>query len=327
MSKGGGVSLPSSPDYWSSPVANQSMKSLQRYGNALSSGGFMDPNNKDIGFLNQLVTLNPEATQRAIELATRGLTQDYNRSNQDIVNTLAANNQLESSVTGNRLLDSQDEYLNVLGDINSQFYLADVERSMNNIGGLFETGLNTTGNVGNMGLQREQMRNNFNQQNYENKVAAKMAANKGGGLMDTLLGGGGGAAMGALAGLALAIPTGGLSIPAGLAIGAGLGGAGGAAMGAMGNPSGGTMMPLAAGSMMGGMGGFQSTNNLGGTGGTSYGLLNSLQSSGLNTGFGNNALSFGVDQQYSTGMSGLGISNTGQEINPLKAGIYGNWFN
>lgn len=327
MGSSNSPSLPSAPNYWKSGVASQTMADLQRYGKALMSGGFTNAGNELVGWLNPLVSLNPEATQTAVNLASRDITKNYERSNQDIINTLAANNQLESSVTGNRLLDAQDEYLNVLGDINSQFYLADVERALGNMAGLFETGLNTTGNAANLGLNREQMRNAFNQQNYENKVAATLASDNGGGWMDSLTGGLGGAGMGALAGLALAIPTGGLSIPAGLAIGGGLGGLTGAAMGAMGNPQGGMTMPLAAGSMLGGMGGFQNMSNLGNTTGTQFGLLNSLQSSGLNTDFGQNALSFGVNQPLSTGVSGLNISNTGQEINPLKSGIYGNWFN
>ena len=193
-----GIQIPL-PEFAESPHLNASMDDLLAYGQSLASGAFMNPNDERVGFLNQLVTLNPEYTKTAVNLASRDVTERRDKAQQDMVNVLAANNQLESSVTGNRIADLNQSYSSDISDIASQFYLADVERAMGNIGSLFGTGLNTLGNVGQLGAGREQRVNDFNLNNFANAFGLQyMNQNQdsgGGGLLGSLLGGGGGSGL------------------------------------------------------------------------------------------------------------------------------------
>ena len=264
MGKNKGPDLPATPSFKDNPFFQSAISGLSGLGSALTQGRFLDSADPDVGFLNPLVSMQPEITKDAIGLATRDITERRDVAQQDIINQLAANNQLQSSVTGNRLADLNQSYSSDISDVSTQFRMADAERALGNIGGLFELGINTTGNVGTLGLASQQQQNTFNQQNYENQVAAALNSQKsGGGLMGAIGGGVGGASLGALAGLALAIPTGGLSIPAGLALGAGLGGIGGATMGGLsGDPMAGASFGGAMGTTASLAGAFQPTNTL-----------------------------------------------------------------
>lgn len=236
-----GPDLPAAPVFEAQPNVAPNIDFLSETGLGLARGEFLREEGP-LSFLRPLATINPEVTEQAVSLATRDVTRLRDRAQQDILNQLEANNQLTSSVAVNRLSDLNEEFSADIADIATTFYLADVERSLRNIGGLFELGLNVTGQATGLGLTEQAQRNEFALQNFENQVAAAVAAegsSQGGGL----LGGGIGTALGAGIGAFLAAPTGGLSIGAGAAIGGGLGGAVGSAAGGTISPARGQVDP------------------------------------------------------------------------------------
>lgn len=288
MGKSKAPSIPEPPSFQANPYVDPNVGFLSSVGQSLARGGFMPGNavklpsgfeDVNLSFLNDLVTLNPEATQTAVDLASRDVIRMRDQAQQSILNELEANNQLTSSVTGNRLSDLNEAFSADISDIASQFYLADVERRMSNIANLFELGLNTTGQATNLGLADQQQQNQFNLANYSNQVAASVANQQesaGGGL----LGGGLGSALGLGAGLLLAPATGGASaLLAAGALGAGVGGALGAGVGGTLFPgsSNGTLGASYAGGSLGLAGlaagnVFQPTNTFGGTAQADLGL-------------------------------------------------------
>jgi len=159
------------------------------------------------------------------------------------VNQLAANNQLESSVTANRLSQIESDIESRYITQASQFGIADIDRAMRNRISLFGTGLNTlsaaTGEAGAEGARKNQ----FNLTNYENEVAASIYGKEDkGGLMGGLKGGAGGLLLGASL---AAIP--GIGLPAAIGLTA-LGGIGGAFAGATSKRSTGRNLLTAGGS-------------------------------------------------------------------------------
>src|SRR3990172_3638343 len=253
---------------------------LSQIGRGLSQGGFMPGKTSegiDLSFLNDLVSLNPEATRQAVDLASRDVTRYRDVAQQDMISQLEANNQLTSSTAVNRLSTLNEQFSADISDIATSFYLADVERSLANTASLFELGLNTTGQATNLGLNEQGQRNEFALQNYQNLVAQTLAAQprkQGGGL----LGGSIGSALGLGAGLALAPATGGMSLLASGALGTGVGGAFGAGVGASLFPSSGVDPGL--GFISGGM-------SLAGAGAGMFQPTNKFSSSSYTTGSGN----------------------------------------
>lgn len=228
MGKKSSPELPPVPTFQANANVSPNIDFLSSVGKGLASGNFMNASDPQLGFLNDLVSLNPEATQRAVQLASRDTVDIRNKAQQDFLNQLEANNQLTSSVTGNRLSDLNEAFSSDIADIATNFYLADVNRAFSNTASLFELGLNTTGNATNLGLNDQGQRNEFALQNYNNQLAASLAGQKSGsggflgGSLGTLLGGGLGFAVGG---------------PGGAAIGAGLGGAAGGGIGELFSPS------------------------------------------------------------------------------------------
>jgi len=171
MGKSSKPNFPSPPQFQADPFLQSSQQGLSDTGQALRQGKFLNPNDPTVGFLNQLVSLNPEATRRGVELASRDTIEFRDKAQQDIINQLEANNQLTSSVTGNRLSDLNQAFSSDIADISTNFYLADVERSLTNVRDLFGTGLNTLSDVGDRGLQNQQQVNTF----AENRFASETA--------------------------------------------------------------------------------------------------------------------------------------------------------
>lgn len=220
MSKKKSPSLPDAPTFQPDPFVGKSQEGLFETGDALRKGLFLNENDPTVGFLNQLVSLNPELTQAAIGLASRPVIDAQERAFQDTINQLEANNQLTSSVTADSLGKLNKSFSRDLSDISTRFNLADLERAMGNIGGLFETGLGTLSDVGNRALSNQGQVNQFNLANYENQVAKALydQQNSGG------RGGLGGALQGAVGGGMTGFMVGG---PIGALVGAGVGGAAG----------------------------------------------------------------------------------------------------
>lgn len=215
MGKPSKPNFPSPPSFQADPFLQSSQQGLSATGDALRTGKFMNPDDPTVGFLNQLVALNPEATQTAVNLASRDVIRMRDQAQQNILNELEANNQLSSSVTGNRLSDLNEAFSSDISDIASQFYLADVERSLANVSALFGTGLDTLNAVGGRGLQNQQQVNSFNQTRYGQEVALENerfqrqleGESATAGLFGTFLGPGGGA----IAGIAQGNPSAGMA--------------------------------------------------------------------------------------------------------------------
>ena len=93
---------------------------------------------------------------------------------QTTVNQLAANNQLESSTTANRLATIESDLQNKYITAGTQFGLADIERALRNRIGLFTAGLNVTAGATGMAGEEGARKNEFNLQNYENIVAKNL---------------------------------------------------------------------------------------------------------------------------------------------------------
>lgn len=163
--------FPSPPEFQADPFLTQTQQGLFDTGDALRQGRFQDPNDPTVGFLNQLVNLNPEISQQAFGLATRDVVGLRDRAQQDILNQLEANNQLTSSVTGNRLSDLNEAFSSDIADIASQIQIADVERSLANTASLFGTGLDVLNQVGQRGLQNQQQVNTFAENRFQSEVA------------------------------------------------------------------------------------------------------------------------------------------------------------
>lgn len=218
-SKKAPTSTQQAPSFFADPFVEKSQNLLFPIAEGLAKGRFMDPNDPTVGFLNELVKLNPEATKAAVGLASRDIEDTRRRAFQETINQLAANNQLESSVTANRLADLEKDFSSDISDVNTQFYLADVERTLGNIGGLFQTGLGVASDVRSGALANQDQRNQFEIANFQNRVAAEMlnkpVATRGG-VRGAISGAIGGGIKGAMVGG-----------PWGALIGAGLGGVAG----------------------------------------------------------------------------------------------------
>lgn len=205
-----GPKIPDPPSFFQDPTVRPSLDQLLQTGLGLTRGGFMDASNEDVGFLNPLVSLNPEITQQAIGVATRPLVRQQELARKNLINQLSANNQLESSVTANRLGELEEQFSRDISDVSTRFGIADVERSLENVSRLFETGIGTLGTVNQLGQSNQQQRNQFNLANFENQVAKSLSG-----------GSGLGRSLGALGGGALGFAFGG---PIGAGIGSSIGG-------------------------------------------------------------------------------------------------------
>lgn len=210
MSKKSSPSLPPVPTYQTDPTYTSGLKQLMGLGTDLTNGNFSG----SLSWLADTTTINPSVIQGFYA----GLQPAFEKTRQDTINTLAANNQLESSTTANALtqqdLDLQNTMLGYGTTLQNQ--------ALQNRIGLFGTGLNTLSTGTGMAQGNQNTLNNFNLANYENMVAKAMAEQKqsSGGLMGSLTGGIGGALLGGL----LAAPTGGMSLGMGALLGGGAGG-------------------------------------------------------------------------------------------------------
>lgn len=208
MGDGAKPNYPSPPDQYQNPYVNPNIGTLSSIGQGLARGNFMPGRNEalpagfedvDLSFLNDLVSLNPKATQTAVDLASRDVIRMRDDAQQDILNQLEANNQLTSSVTGNALTDLNREFSADISDIASEFYLADVERMFSNTMNLFGTGLNTLNTATNLGLAEQEQQNSYlwnkygadtalEAERYNRQIEREIAISKGMGLISPISG-------------------------------------------------------------------------------------------------------------------------------------------
>lgn len=220
----GKLNLPDTPEYFQDPRFTQGLDTLFGAGETLMGLDFSD----QFQPLQDVISFNPEITDLALKTIQAQMAPQIRDQQQSIINQLAANNQLESSVTADALSRFNTDIASQMQSFVYQAGMQDINRALQGRQDLFGLGLNATGQATGMSFQDQSARNNFNMQNYENQVGAAIANQKNqGGLMGALSGAGGGA----LAGMALAIPTSGLS----LGMGALYGGLAGGVMGGFGS--------------------------------------------------------------------------------------------
>lgn len=179
-------------------------------------------------WLRPYVMPNSDLVRAQTGLAIGDTTDVYNKSFQNTVNTLEANNQLISSSAANSLTQLNEAFSNDIANINTKFYIDDLNRASANSLSLFGTGLSTVDAATSQGQTLGNRQNAYNQQLYENQYAANYANAQPNGFGGSL-----GGALGMGLGALLAPTTGGLSLLAG----AGLGGAIGGGIGEMVSPS------------------------------------------------------------------------------------------
>jgi hypothetical protein len=244
MGKNKSVSLPATPTYQTDPAYKSGLDQLMGLGTKLTNGDFTG----DLSWLADTTTVNPDI----IKGFFTGLQPSFQKMRQDTINTLAANNQLESSTTANALTQLDQNMADTMTGQVANLQTQALQNRMN----LFGTGLNTISGATGMAQNEQNSINDFNLRNYENMVAKAMAEKKqsSGGLMGALTGGLGGGALGAGLGALLALPTGGLSLGAGALFGGLAGGGIGSLMGGLGpSGTGGSLMNSGIG-MLGNMG-------------------------------------------------------------------------
>ena len=211
MGKGQSLQLPATPQYQENPNLSPNITFGSDYFKQLLSGDFTG----NLNWLNPLTNTN---TSRDALSYAQGILQPQFRDNLDrIRNEAAANGQLESSTFSDALARSQS-------DLNSQYQALVSQGAINDAYQNNANRLNLL-NQGSSGLQgftslaqnQTNSQNQFNLENYNNQVAAALAA-KGTG---SNIFGGLGTALGAGAGFFLGGPMG---AGLGATIGGGLGG-------------------------------------------------------------------------------------------------------
>lgn len=217
MSKPKAPSLPSVPEFQANPIFQEGAEDLLGLGQQLTSfdlTGGLAP-------LADVINVNPDVVAGMFA----GLEPYFRDISQNTINELAANNQLESSVTANRLGQIESDFQNALLANTVPLIQSALQNRLN----IFGTGLNTLNQATAFGLEGQNQLNTFNLANFENQVAKAVAEQKPrrGGITGALTGGVGGA----LTGLALAPFTGGASLIPSL-----VGGVGGAVAGGFGTP-------------------------------------------------------------------------------------------
>jgi len=191
--------------------------------------------------LQDTININPDVVSGYFSSLQPYYRELRNRS----VAELAANNQLESSVTANRFGQIETDIADRLQGYTSGL----IQNALQNRIKLFGTGLNAISGATGYALQNQGQLNQFNLANYENQVAAALAGQKqsSGGLFGGLTGALGGGAAGLGLAALLAPVTGGTSLGY-YALAAGLGAGAGGLLGALGpSGTGGQLMTSGAG--------------------------------------------------------------------------------
>jgi len=182
----GSVSLPATPKYFEDPKFTEGIDQLFGLGGRLTNFDFSG----SLSPLQDVININPDMLKGFFS----SLQPYYNQMRRGTMNELAATNQLESSVTANRLGQIDTDIANTLQGYTSQM----IQQALQNRISLFGTGLNTISGATGYAGQNQSQRNQFNLSNYENEVAAALAGrDSSGGLMGGLTGAAGGAMAGA----------------------------------------------------------------------------------------------------------------------------------
>lgn len=197
------TSIPDAPTFQPDPNVAWSQDFLKGQANYLINGLTTNGGNLS-GLLGDTVSFNPLTTQYALQTMQSQLAPSYRNSQQNLTNTLEANNQLTGSTTASSFANLESDYMAQLTAATAQAGLADVNRALQNRVSLYGTGLNTASTVGTNALSNQSQTNNFALANYENQVAQALASqgSESGGISGFLTG----AIGGGLAGLSTGNP-------------------------------------------------------------------------------------------------------------------------
>lgn len=166
----GGANIPDAPSFQYDPNVGWSQDTLKGQSNYLLNG--LTTEGGDLGgLMHDTVSFNPQVTQLALQQMQAQLAPSYRQSQQNLTNTLEANNQLTGSTTASAFGNLENDYLAQLTATQAQAGLADINRALQNRVSLYGTGLNTTQAVGNAALNNQAQMNNFALSNYDNQVA------------------------------------------------------------------------------------------------------------------------------------------------------------
>lgn len=209
-----GSDFPGAPGFQVDPNVAWSQDRLKGQSDYLLNGLTTEGGNL-AGLMGDTVSFNPLTTQYALQAMQAQLAPSYRNSQQNLTNTLEANNQLAGSTTASAFGNLESDYMAQLTSATAQAGLADINRALQNRVSLYGTGLNTTQAVGNAALTNQAQMNNFALSNYENQVAQAL------GEQAPQTGGANGAIAGAIGGGMAGLATGNPYLAAG---GAALGG-------------------------------------------------------------------------------------------------------
>lgn len=244
---GGGEDVMSAPVFQPDPnvaIGQDDLRGQYQY----LYKGLTSPEGNLTGLLGDTVNVSPLVSKYSQQLAQSQLDPAFRQKQQDLINTLEANNQLTGSTTASALGNLSADYMASLTGMQAQYGLADVERALNTRVNLYNMGLGANQNFIGNALQNQSQMNNFGLSNFENQVAASlMGQTQTGGMAGALQGAIGGAMAGSAFG------------PYGMAIGAGLGGYAGYS----GSPSAGGSYLSAGSSLLGSKYSSPSTINYG----------------------------------------------------------------
>ena len=170
------LELPSQPEYWDFPGLSSSNTEVEKQINELFGVGDW-LTDLDFGShpLQETIDLSPQMTEKAFEAISKQLAPQIRDQQQTLINQLAANNQLESSVTADALSRFNTDITNQMQSYMAQAGMQDINRALSNRVDLYGMGINTTGSGIGMAQNQESMRNNFALKNYENQVAEAIA--------------------------------------------------------------------------------------------------------------------------------------------------------
>ena len=201
-----------SPDFFQDPSVRQGINSLTDLGGRLSSFDFSG----SLSPLADTIALDPEITKLALQQAQLELGPAFEDTLNQIKQEAVASNQFESSTFGDALAREGGRLNQQFQAITTGAALDDRVRALASRLGLVELGGNLTAQGTQAGLVNQSQRNEFEQRNFENKLAIETfnRSNRGGlfgGLTGAIGGGIGGFALGGPVGAAVGAVGGGLA--------------------------------------------------------------------------------------------------------------------
>ena len=148
--------------------------------------------------LKDTVSTSPEATDLFLQNLFSKLDPVFAERRLSTTNDLAANNQMNSSVANNRMMQLDTDFENSVLGATTTFGLADIDRALENRIRLFGAGTNLLNQGTSFASDSEARLNNFNLANFENQIAAEEynAGPSTGGWAGALTGAAGGAMAG-----------------------------------------------------------------------------------------------------------------------------------